>query len=377
MENFENLKEFKILLEDSNKDNIAQISAVNSSILSAYKIVVRKIMDIGGRWKLDVLTLHIAVKILSNYLLKKGGVRDKEKMALIALLIAAKYNQTDITCISLNTLRREAIGRYSREELIQGEKYFLEFLKWELNVITPFDFLFSFSQVGIIFKSEFTNFGDEGNDFSSFWEISKRILSKSIEKLNTVIKDPRVITIEPQILALFCVVNARKDFNIIPAFSENFAVLYDTSKFLIQEWMDTLNEFSTEGQNEINLNEKKTLSRIDSKIIRWRFEQRSPEETTVRGLNKLRMNKSPEEKRLTSLTNIQTTLNSKSPNTFKNLKTHNQKERERFKSPECTKIKFEDFVGKLSNKKSFVSIRQKSKIFCQSIYQRRVKVNLK
>ena len=83
--------------KDSNEHKQIQNLFNTPSFPKLYKGMVRKIFEIGGRLKLDSLTLHIAVKLLLNVLVINPKVEDKELIVLTLLLISSKFNQTEET----------------------------------------------------------------------------------------------------------------------------------------------------------------------------------------------------------------------------------------------------------------------------------------
>lgn len=70
------------------------------------------------------------------------------------MLLAAKFNQTDETLITIAELLEESTVGYSKVQIVANEKEILHTLKWNLNILTPLHFIQAYEVIGVLFQSD-------------------------------------------------------------------------------------------------------------------------------------------------------------------------------------------------------------------------------
>lgn len=109
---------------------------------------------------------------------------DRELTALVLTLIGSKFEETDVTCVRLEKLRSEAVGRYSREVIVEHENVVLEALEWEVCLVTPYHFLRGFMETSWVFESD-----DFVKDELSLREKYEVVFDKAVGYLDRVMRN--------------------------------------------------------------------------------------------------------------------------------------------------------------------------------------------
>lgn len=161
---------------------------------------------------------------------------NKDLILITWLLIAAKFNENDEYMFPVNQLQREWKSSFSLKNIISWESKILQELKWNLQVHTPLHYLNLFLWMGVLFKSD--QLYDEENKimirFDNENKQAKDILIKCIEKVKRCWEyfiylsslDYSMLQFDAEIVALSCILWARKIWFIRPEYSKNFDSLY-------------------------------------------------------------------------------------------------------------------------------------------------------
>jgi hypothetical protein len=224
------IDDYHIMMRDAQSIRSLQLPTEECNLIvtisSSYSMIANKILDIGYKCDLDMLTCHIALKVLSVYLRCQKKAIDNELVALCILLIAAKFNQTDETLISISELLQEATVRYFKEQILQYEIEILNTLQWSLNILTPLHFIQVFEAIGVIFRSDTFSIGSEIRLESDSRKVNK-VVRKATDVLELLMKDFKFSILKEEQLAFACVLYARKFYQIETDQKYNFEAVYN------------------------------------------------------------------------------------------------------------------------------------------------------
>lgn len=152
------IDDYQVMVQDAQKIKNAQTKANKSSedsvIARNYTMIARKILETGYKLGFDILTCHIGLKLLSIYLRSEKKCIDKELTTLCIMLLAAKFNQTDETLITIAELLEESTVGYSKAQIVENEREILHTLEWNLNILTPLHFIQAYEVIGVVFESD-------------------------------------------------------------------------------------------------------------------------------------------------------------------------------------------------------------------------------
>jgi hypothetical protein len=224
------VEDYHIMMQDAQSIRSLQLPFTDCNLIlttsSSYSMIANKILDIGYKCDLDMLTCHIALKLLSIYLRCEKKAIDNELIALCILLIAAKFNQTDETLISIGELLQEATVRYFKEQILFYEIEILNTLQWSLNILTPLHFIQVFEAIGVIFKSDTFSIGSEIRLESDSRKVNK-VVQKATNVLELLMKDFKFSILKEEQLAFACVLYSRKFYKIETDQNDNFEAVYN------------------------------------------------------------------------------------------------------------------------------------------------------
>ncbi|KAG0671076.1 hypothetical protein C6P45_001363 [Maudiozyma exigua] len=143
------------------------------------RISIDWIVEVHNRFQLLPETLYLTVNIIDRFLSKKKVILNKfQLVGAAALFIAAKYEE--INCPSLKDIIYMLNEAYTREEVIEAEKYIIDSLEFEIGWPGPMSFLRRISKA---------------DDYD--YEI--RTLAKYL--LESTIMESRFVALEPSWLA--------------------------------------------------------------------------------------------------------------------------------------------------------------------------------
>mgnify|MGYP003365462958 CR=1 FL=1 len=104
------------------------------------RILIDWIVEVHNRFQLLPETLYLTVNIIDRFLSKKKVILNKfQLVGAAALFIAAKYEE--INCPSLKDIIYMLNEAYTREEVIEAEKYIIDSLEFEIGWPGPMSFL--------------------------------------------------------------------------------------------------------------------------------------------------------------------------------------------------------------------------------------------
>ncbi|CCF60751.1 hypothetical protein KAFR_0L01420 [Kazachstania africana CBS 2517] len=102
--------------------------------------LVNWIVEAHGRFQLLPETLFLTINLMDRFLSKKISTLNRlQLVGATALFIASKYEE--INCPSLDDLTYVLDDRYTRDEIIQAEKYMINALEFEIGWPGPMSFL--------------------------------------------------------------------------------------------------------------------------------------------------------------------------------------------------------------------------------------------
>lgn len=262
-----------------------------------YKKLRKKLCDqlfeLGDTFAMDNLTIHIAIKYLevvlhfinfyqrntrtqrlpsdpkpvketvprsSVYFGKDTSSRvkvlstvKKELLLMSCLLIAAKFNERDENLVKINELQKECKYNYTFKNITSCEAKILQELKWNLSLQTPLHYVMLFYSSGVIFSSDScydestastVQFSDPNEEYLTIRKECLRTVRHHCDYfVNLVIHDYYMLQFDEQIVAMACVICARKVSKIEPEYSENFQKLYGISMEDIQPAFERLWRF--------------------------------------------------------------------------------------------------------------------------------------
>eukprot|EP00818_Percolomonas_sp_WS_P010031 CAMPEP_0117435088 /NCGR_PEP_ID=MMETSP0759-20121206/294_1 /TAXON_ID=63605 /ORGANISM="Percolomonas cosmopolitus, Strain WS" /LENGTH=316 /DNA_ID=CAMNT_0005226611 /DNA_START=320 /DNA_END=1270 /DNA_ORIENTATION=- len=106
-------------------------------------ILVDWLIDVCFKFGLHIETLYLCVNLTDRFLSKSRISRSKlQLVGVTALLLAAKYEE--IYPPSIRKLKEICADIYSREHILQMEQIMLDTLRYNLTVVTPFQFVSRF-----------------------------------------------------------------------------------------------------------------------------------------------------------------------------------------------------------------------------------------
>jgi hypothetical protein len=110
--------------------------------------VVDWIIQVGEACHLCNLTVHSAIGFMDNVLDLFPVASDKLQLVAIAcILIAAKIEEQEENIPRIRTLSYHCGHAYTRQFILKMESVLLNYLKWEVIIITPLNFLEYYLQV--------------------------------------------------------------------------------------------------------------------------------------------------------------------------------------------------------------------------------------
>ena len=109
------------------------------------RVVVHWLHDTGDELSMDLRTVYLSLHVLDQYLGARDrramtSVSDFERLALVALWIAAKYEEVTVYTAS-DMLRLVSPGRHTASDLAELEREVLRVIGFNLAVPTPLDFM--------------------------------------------------------------------------------------------------------------------------------------------------------------------------------------------------------------------------------------------
>ncbi|CAL9732268.1 G2/mitotic-specific cyclin-4 [Monosporozyma unispora] len=137
------------------------------------------LVKVHERFQLLPETLYLAINIMDRFLSKKIATLNRfQLVGITALYIACKYEE--IHCPALNDILYILDNEYTREDILQAERFMINTLNFEISWPGPMSFLRRVSK-------------------ADSYEYSIRTLSKYF--LETTLLDPRLISSPPSWLA--------------------------------------------------------------------------------------------------------------------------------------------------------------------------------
>lgn len=137
------------------------------------------LIKVHEKFQLLPETLYLAVNIMDRFLSKKVATLNRfQLVGITALFIACKYEE--IHCPTLSDIVYILDNEYTREDILQAERYMINTLNFEISWPGPMSFLRRISK-------------------ADSYEYSIRTLSKYF--LETTLLDPRLISSPPSWLA--------------------------------------------------------------------------------------------------------------------------------------------------------------------------------
>lgn len=143
------------------------------------RILLDWLIEVHNRFQLLPETLYLTVNIIDRFLSKKTIVLDKfQLVGASALFIASKYEE--INCPTLKEIVYMVNGTYTREDVIEAERYIIDTLEFEIGWPGPMSFLRRISK-------------------ADDYEYDIRTLAKYL--LESTLMDSRLVSAQPSWLA--------------------------------------------------------------------------------------------------------------------------------------------------------------------------------
>lgn len=165
-------------------------------------------------------------------------------------MLAAKFNERDENLVKISELQKECKYNFTFKNITSCETKIIQELKWNLLIQTPLHYVKLFYSAGVVFTSDV--YSDEItstliglNDITTHNNTTLKECIKSVRKyadyfVDLSINDYFMLQFDEQIVAMACIVCARKNAKIQPEFSDNFVTLYGISEEMVREVVDRL-----------------------------------------------------------------------------------------------------------------------------------------
>lgn len=266
----------EIIVDLQTQKKIFTRAGSSTTVKNNYKQVISKIFDIGGRWNLENLTIHIAIKMFFHYAWLVTEIKNRELLALTLLFISAKFNERDEVLIWSEELIQQAIQRFSEIDITEYEREVLNKIEWNLHYITPLHWAQHFVSTGILYES------DKLSPRINKQELIRVIVSDVYKSCDFATKIEEFTSLDERIIALSCVVYARQKNGVIPSFHPNFCKLYQISEEMILDHVSKLKEISEMKNDDLSVwNDsiyKSTRSGIKTRLM---FDRKASEKVVL------------------------------------------------------------------------------------------------
>lgn len=192
------------------------------------KSMIEWIFDLGDKLKQRSLTLQLAIVYVDKLLLAGKGPemeKDKHLWGLTALYLASKYDELDRNIPFISDLRKVSRkAAYSWSEVTKCESNFINFLNWDIMIVSPLNYTYALLTFGVVFTTDKFSFKPSSTNPSSPEQTIENKI-KSVRKYTEFFTDMALQSFECQkykysIQALSAVVAARKICKIEPVWNE-------------------------------------------------------------------------------------------------------------------------------------------------------------
>jgi len=164
---------------------------------------------VAEKFQVCTCTLHLAVFIMDTFMDNHTIDLDRlHLVALVCLLVAAKYEERDVGIPKINELNSVVNCRYTTIDFQGLEIMILSFLDWNLNLPTAAHFAEYYSLYTVSRKDWDTM---EYTSYESFWKEARRLVQ---DYLNRSLIDVRMLQFMPSLVAATCIFLARQQLNL-------------------------------------------------------------------------------------------------------------------------------------------------------------------
>jgi len=171
------------------------------------------------------------------------STQELELKSHLCLLFAAKIEETDDIqgtsdriphCMMLKELRKAARYQFPREDYLREEGPTFNALSWSMMCITPYHFLHSLTSMGLVYEDDRVSLPKDASTSSSSLDTEKileRVRFHAEAYLDSWLRKTWCILFRstrryrPSVIALSCVLAARKSVGIVPILSERMKEL--------------------------------------------------------------------------------------------------------------------------------------------------------
>ena len=183
-------------------------TTIKKSINPKRKIAIEKLIKIKKSFNISNKIIHLSI-FLMDIILEKTKIYSKtEQILLVCLILSIKFlhNQTELPYF--HEIQLQWKNTYlSFENIKILELFCLEKVNYDLNIVTPVDFLEYFECKGLIFIDDIK---DNNRNY-----INQRIIhSKLNEYLAKIMSKVSYLSIDPLEIACVCICLTRESFNI-------------------------------------------------------------------------------------------------------------------------------------------------------------------
>ena len=223
-------------------------TTIKKSINPKRKIAIEKLIKTKKSFNISNKIIHLSI-FLMDIILEKTKIYSKtEQILLVCLILSIKFlhNQTELPYF--HEIQLQWKNTYlSFENIKILELFCLEKVNYDLNIVTPVDFLEYFECKGLIFIDDIK---DNNRNY-----INQRIIhSKLNEYLAKIMSKVSYLSIDPLEIACVCICLTRESFNIKEKWHKFMSDCYNINFYDFENTYIKVKEIISDNYKRVELN---------------------------------------------------------------------------------------------------------------------------